>query len=153
MGVGCVDVDSSTLSVNNKVESNRVRWRESVGGSGGVNVSGSGGLSNHACPGGAEIIFGVLVPDSAECTGVSKFGPFSTEIASSRRECRRCSCELMKGAECRSPVHRVMATMSRDWLRRVRRVVRGERRSGCVVLRVRFRGAWVRRRRASVYFM
>ena len=56
----------------------------------------------------------------------------------------------MKGAECRSPVHRVMATMSRDWWRRVRRVVRGGRRRGCVVLRVRFKGAWVRRRRASV---
>lgn len=114
-----------------------------------MNVSGSGGISNQACPGGAGI--GVLVPDSAECTGVSKFGPLSTEIASKMRECRRWSCELIKRAECRSPVHRVMATMSRDWLSRVRRVVRGLRRRGCVVLRVRLRGGWVRRRRASVY--
>jgi hypothetical protein len=82
-----------------------------------------------------------------------RLGPLSTEIASRRRECRRCSCEEMKGAECRSPVQRVMATMSRDWLRRVRRVVRGERRSGWVVLRVRLRGGWVRRRRARVYFL
>jgi hypothetical protein len=67
------------------------------------------------------------------------------------RECRRWSCELMKRAECRSPVQRVMATMSRDWFSRVRRVVRGLRRRGCVVLRVRLRGGWVRRRRASVY--
>lgn len=126
----------------------RVRCRLRVEGRGGVNVSGSGGLSNHACPGHGGI--GVLVPDSAECTGVSRFGPLSTEIASRRRECRRWSCELMKRAEWRSPVHRVMATMSRDWFSRDRRVVRGLRRRGCVVLRVRLRGGWVRRRRASV---
>ena len=57
----------------------------------------------------------------------------------------------MKVAECRSPVQRVMATMSRDWLSRVRRVVSGVRRRGWVVLRERLRGAWVRRRRASVW--
>ena len=113
-----------------------------------MKVSGSGGVSNQAWPGGGGI--GVLVPDEAEWMGVSSTGPLSTERASRRRACKRCSCELMKGAEWRSPVQRVMATMSRDWLSRVRRVVRGARTRGCVVLRVRFRGAWVRRRRARV---
>ena len=93
----------------------------------------------------------MLVPEEAEWMGVRRAGPLSTERASRSRECRRWSCELMKGAECRSPVQRVMATMSRDWLSRVRRVVSGVRRRGWVVLRERLRGAWVRRRRASVW--
>jgi len=104
-----------------------------------VKVSGSGGVSNQAWPGGGGI--GVLVPEEAEWIGVSSTGPLSTESASSSKECSRWSCELMKGAECRSPVQRVMATMSRDWLRRVRSAVKGARTRGCVVLRVRFKGA------------
>jgi hypothetical protein len=94
---------------------------------------------------------GVLVPEVWE--GVRRFGPLRTERASRRREWRRWSCEEMKRAEWRSPVQRVMSIRSRDWLRRVRRVVRGGRRRGWVGERVRFRGGWVRRRRASVCFV
>ena len=114
-----------------------------------MNVSGSGGASNQACPSGVGI--GVEVPDSAEWIGVRSAGPLSTESASRSKEWRRWSCEDIKGAECRSPVQRVMATMSRDWLRSVRRVVRGLRRRGCDGFKERFRGAWVRRRRVSVF--
>jgi len=125
--------------VRSRDDSSSVKCKERVGGRAGVKVSGSGGISNQACPGGVGI--GVLVPDSAEWMGVSSTGPLSTESASRRREWRRWSCELMKGAEWRSPVQRVMATMSRDWLRRVRSAVKGARTRGCVVLRVRFKGA------------
>jgi hypothetical protein len=135
--------------VRRSVLSNKLRCRLSVGGRAGVNVSGSGGLSFHACPGLGWGGIGVVVPEVLE--GVRRFGPLSMEIASRRRECSRCSCEEMKGAECRSPVYRVMSTMSRDWFRRVRRVVRGGRRSECVGVRVKWRGGWVRRRRARVW--
>jgi hypothetical protein len=66
--------------------------------------------------------------------------------------CRRRSWEDMKDGECLSPVQRVMSTQSRDWLRRVRRVVRAGRTRGRVGERVRVRGCMerVRRRRWSV---
>jgi hypothetical protein len=113
-----------------------------------VKVSGSGGFSFQGRDCGSGI--GVLVPE--EWVGVRRLGPLRTERASRRRACRRCNCEEMKDAECRSPVQRVMSIRSRDWLRRVRRVVRGGRRRGCVGERERLRGGWVRRRRASVWF-
>jgi hypothetical protein len=50
-----------------------------------------------------------------------KLGPFNTPVASRRMVWRRCSCEVMNGAECRSPVQRVMSMLSRAELRRLRR--------------------------------
>lgn len=54
----------------------------------------------------------------------------------------------MKGAECRSPVQRVMSTQSRDWLSRVRRELRGVRGRECRGERVSVRvcGRVLRRR-------
>lgn len=49
----------------------------------------------------------------------------------------------MKGAECRSPVQRVISTQSRAWFRRARREDRGVRGRGSVEERERTRGAWV----------
>lgn len=53
--------------------------------------------------------------------GAVREGPVRTPWASRRMEWSRWSCEVMNGAEWRSPVHRVISTQSRALFRRVRR--------------------------------
>jgi hypothetical protein len=82
--------------------------------------------------------------------GERRLGPRRRESDSRRIECRRCSWLDMKGAECRSPVQRVMSTQSRDWFRRVRRLERAGRMRGVSGERERWVCGRVLRRRWSV---
>jgi hypothetical protein len=102
-------------------------------------------------------------PSSAELPrhqvggGVGSDGPGGLNKLNASRiiPCKSRNWEDMKEAEWRSPVQRVISTQSRDWLRRVRRVVRAGRMSGLVGERERVRG-WmgrVLRRRESVCFI
>jgi hypothetical protein len=81
--------------------------------------------------------------------GERREGPLSRASASRIMECRRWSWEDMKGAECRSPVQRVMSTQSRDSFRRLRSWERAGRMSGWSGERWRCVWGWVLRRRWS----
>lgn len=82
--------------------SETVRSSERFDGKGGLKVAGSMGLCAQ------------FRDDMAGVAGSSKEGPLRTAFASERMLCRRWSWEDMKGAECLSPVQRVMSTQSRD---------------------------------------
>ena len=96
---------------------------ERDGGRTGSKISGEGGFSHQSVEFGGATWGGVEA--GVGFWGWSKGGPLRSAMASRIMLCNRCSWEDMNGAECRSPVHRVMSTQSRDWFRRVRRVVSG----------------------------
>jgi hypothetical protein len=111
--------------VRTKLESKSVRASETVGGKAGVKVAGSGGFSNQDVSSGDWGIVVLCTPGVGEgglegLVGERREGPLRSDTASRMMLWRRCSWELMKGAEFRSPVQRVMSTQSRDSLRRVR---------------------------------
>lgn len=96
-----------------------------------------------------ELVVCITVPNSG--SGASRTAGRIIAIASRMMECRRRSCEDMKGAEWRSPVQRVMSMQSRDWLRSVRRWESVGRGRGLVGWRVRSMCGRVLRRRWIVW--